>query len=270
MTSAWINMSTNGISSETPSAVQVQRALGHIVEHPRHRHLDGRDVLAHLQVVLLLVDAPGGVQHQEPELLQIDPAVGDPLLHRLQRAEGSVAHLPRDGAFAHHVEGLAYQGDSAHGVMHTSAAEACLGHRERTALGTEQMVDGHPDVGVSDIALVVAEAVYRDIAHDLEPGRARGHEEHRHALIGTDLGVGDRHDNEELGEGRHRVEPLLAVDDPAVPVAHRRGGEQGGIGAGLRLGHRVAGADLTVEQWLKVLPTLLGPAIAIAFSSERS
>jgi hypothetical protein len=50
-------------------AVQVQRLGGDVVIDLGHRHLDRGDVLAHLVVVLVLVDQPGGAQHHQAELL---------------------------------------------------------------------------------------------------------------------------------------------------------------------------------------------------------
>jgi hypothetical protein len=35
----------------------------------------------------LVLDAPGGVQHHQPRGVDLGPALGDPLLHHLLRAE---------------------------------------------------------------------------------------------------------------------------------------------------------------------------------------
>ena len=121
--------------------MQVHRALHDVVQHLRHRDLDRGDVLADLAVVLVLVDEPRGAQHEEPELLDLDPAVGDLLLRHLHRGqELAAADLPRERALAHHVERLAQLRDRAHRVVHAAAAEPGLRDGERAALLAEQVV----------------------------------------------------------------------------------------------------------------------------------
>ncbi|MCY1353072.1 hypothetical protein D9M69_394020 [compost metagenome] len=63
--------------------MQVQGSCRDVVKHLGHQCLDRGDILAHPLVVLVLVDQPGGTQHQQAELLQFDPAVGDLLLNHL-------------------------------------------------------------------------------------------------------------------------------------------------------------------------------------------
>lgn len=112
--------------------MQMQCALGDIVHHLGHRRLDGRNILAYLQVILVLIDQPGGPQHQQPERFHLDPAVGDTFLGHLEFGDGAASGLPADDAFAHHVEGLAYLGHRAHGVMYTATTETRLCDSERT------------------------------------------------------------------------------------------------------------------------------------------
>lgn len=57
-----------------------------------------------------------------------------------------------------------------------------------------------------------------------------------------------------FGVGR---KPLLAVDHPVLAVALGAGDEHSRIGAALRFGHRIAGADFTVEQRLQIAGLLL-------------
>ena len=52
------------------------------------------------------------------------------------------------------------------------------------------------------------------------PGRVGRHDEHRRALVRARVGVGDRHDDQEVGDRGVGGEPLVAVDDPLVAVAH--------------------------------------------------
>ena len=76
---------------------------------------------------------------------------------------------------------------------------------------------------------------------------------------GDGVGVEVRlaHDDQEVADRRVRAEPLVPVDDPLVAVEHGLRGEQRGVGAGARLGHREAAAQLAVEQRLHPLLLLL-------------
>ena len=68
-----------------------------------------------------------------------------------------------------------------------------------------------------------------------------------------DVGIGDRHHDDEARGARVRREELVAVDHPLVAVLDRAGGEHLRVGARVRLGHRVAREALAVEQRLQVL-----------------
>ena len=54
-----------------------------VVQHAGHQHLHGGDVLAHLAVVVVLVDRPRRVEHEQPELGELRVGVGDVALHEL-------------------------------------------------------------------------------------------------------------------------------------------------------------------------------------------
>jgi hypothetical protein len=110
-------------------------------------------------------------------------------------------------------------------------------------------------------ALVLALAVESDVADDVHAGGVSGQQEHRHPLIGADVGVGHHHHDQErrgIGVGR---EVLPAVDHPVVAVAHRTCGELRWVGAPLRFGHRIAREQFTVEQRAQVALLLLGCAV---------
>src|SRR6478735_5691550 len=65
-------------------AVEVHRPQHDVVVHLRHRHLDRGDVVTHPAIVVVLVDLPGGAHHEQLELLDLDPAVGDLFLYDSQ------------------------------------------------------------------------------------------------------------------------------------------------------------------------------------------
>ena len=147
--------------------------------------------------------------------------------------------------------------------MDPPAAQPGLGDGERLALAAEQGVGRHPHVLVVDERVVAAAqrlAAQPDVAHDVDARRIGRHQEHRHALVGADVGVGDHHDDEERRGARVRGEELPPVDDPIAAVLDGPGGELRRVGTGVRLGHRVAGEDLAAEQRAEVPLLLLGRA----------
>ena len=126
-----------------------------------------------------------------------------------------------------------------HRVVDATAAEPPLGEHLGTVLRTEQVVERHPDVLVDDVV------VGARLRLDLDTRRLAGN--HEHAVRA--------HDEEDVGDPTAGAEPLLAVDDPLVAVAHRMGPEQVRVRAALRLGHRVRRKDLLVQERLE--PALL-------------
>ena len=149
-------------------------------------------------------------------------------------------------------------------MVDAAAAQTSLGDDKRLAFTAEHVVERDPDVGVAHVGVagvLLGLGAEADVAHDLDAGRVGGNDEHRHALVGADLGIGHRHHDEEAGVAGVGREPLLAVDHPLVTVALAAGDEQGRVGARVRLGHRVAGRDRPVEQRLEVLGLLLLGAV---------
>ena len=102
------------------------------------------DVLADLAVVVVLVDRPRGVEHEQPELHELGVRVGDVALHELLVGEQAALRLAAERPLAHHVERLLRHADGAHGVVDAAAAEAGLGDGERLALAAEQRVGRAP------------------------------------------------------------------------------------------------------------------------------
>ena len=237
---------------------------GDVVEHLRHDDLGRGDVLAHPLVVVVLVDLPRRVQHEQPELRELGVGVGDVALHELLVGQQAALGLPAQRPLAHHVERLLGQPDRAHGVVDAASAQTGLGDDEGLALAAEEGVGGDPDVLVMDQsvgALVQALAAQSQVAFDVDAGRVGWHQEHRHSLVRADIGVGHGHHDQErrrLGVGG---EELPAVDDPLVAVLDGARLEQRGVGARVGLGHRVAGEQLAVEQRLEVALLLLGRAV---------
>ena len=75
------------------------------------------------------------------------------------------------------------------------------------------------------------------------------------------VGIRHAHHDDERRGAQVRREELVAVDDPLVAVALGVALELRGVGAAVRLGHRVAGEHLAVEQRLEPLLLLLRGAV---------
>ena len=96
----------------------------------------------------------------------------------------------------------------------------------------------------------------RHVAQDLHARRVDRHDEHRRALVAVRVGVGDRHDDQEVGDRRVGGEPLAAVDDPVVAVLDGARLQQRRVAArGVGLGHRERRAQVAGQQ--RVQPLLL-------------
>ena len=151
MTGAIIHIRPRGISLDTPEgAVDLDGALDDVVQHLRGEHLDGGDVVADPAVVLVLVDLPGHVQDEEPELHQLGVGVGDVVLDALLVGQEAALGLAGQGPLAHHVEGLLAHPHGPHGVVDAAAAEPGLGDGEGLALAPEQALGREPDLVVVD------------------------------------------------------------------------------------------------------------------------
>jgi hypothetical protein len=142
-------------------------------------------------------------------------------------------------------------------------SKAVLGDEEAGAGLPQQRLGAEVHVLVEDLGVVAELPVglgrvlhRRHVAHDRHAGGVDGHDEHRGALVRARVGVGDRHDDEEVGDRGVRGEPLVAVEDPAVAVALGARAQLGRVRArALGLGHREGGLQVAGQQ--RVQPALL-------------
>src|SRR5436309_5685177 len=109
---------------------------------------------------------------------------------------------------------------------------------------------GYPAVAVIDFAVRAGRlAHYGDRPDDLESRRVRGHDNLAHPAVRVAIWVADAHDYRERGADRAAREPLVAINDPFVAVAHRACLEPGRVCArDLWFGHGEAGPDITVDK----------------------
>ena len=222
--------------------------------------------IAWMVAFVVLVDAPGSPQHQEAERLEVDPRVGDHLLHHLLVAEHLALRAARSSPLNHHVERLTRVRNGPHAMVDPPAAESGLCHHECLTAIAEHVVEWHAHIGVAHVRVrpLVGTLVLPaepDIAHDLHTRRLDRHDEHRLLLVRGVLRVCHRHHDEERSKASVRREPLLAVDHPLVTVTDSARGEHLRICAALGLGHREAGVDLAVQERLEVLLLLFRRAV---------
>ena len=150
-------------------------------------------------------------------------------------------------------------------MVDPAPAEPGLGDGEPLAPLAEQVVGGDPDVVVANVRVsgdAPVAAVQADVADDLDARRVGRHDEHRHAPVRLDVGIGDRQHDQERGEAGVGREPLLAVDHPLVAVALGAGRELRRVRPAGRLGHRERRHHLLGEQRFEVALLQLRGAVA--------
>ena len=140
--------------------------------------------------------------------------------------------------------------------------EPRLGDREPAALLAEQVADGHAHVGERELGVPVLVLVAErpEVPDDRQPGVSRGTSTIDCCRCGPALRVGLAHHDEDLAAlvGGAGDPPLAAVDDVVVAVAHDAGLDVGGVRRrDVRLGHRERRTDLARQQRLEPLLLLL-------------
>jgi hypothetical protein len=102
--------------------------------------LDHRDV-GPSESLVALVDHPGRLEDQQSELFELDVRIGDHVLDALLLGEHAPLRVPRERAFAHHVEGALHLADGSHRMVNTATAEPSLGDRKGLSERRNRRVD---------------------------------------------------------------------------------------------------------------------------------
>ncbi len=110
-----------------------------------------------------------------------------------------------------------------------------LHRRKAVAVLAEQLRGGHAAILEHDFVGVEA-ADHRNLAHNVEAGRALVDEKGGDAAAHAEGLVGDGHEDGEVGFGDAADPDFAAVDYPVVAVALGAGFHRGRIAAGARLG----------------------------------
>ena len=173
-------MPERGRSLDTPAAPQTcmarstTRGVGR-----RDEDLDGGDFGACLGITL--VDLLGGVDGHEAGRLQVHVTVGDEALHELLVLEQPAVDLAREDALDHEVEGPPHLADRVHAVEDPPGTEPVLGGAVPVADLAQHVLRRHPDVVVTDLAVVRGLAAPDpDAPHDGDAGGRRGHDDLHH------------------------------------------------------------------------------------------
>ena len=242
----------SGKSCDRPAAAV---HLDRLVEDP----LDGRgggdlDRLD-LGVRALVADGvhqPGGLEHQQPKLLDPHPRLGDPLADHALAGQRLAERHPLHGAPAHHLDRALGDADGAHAVVDPAGAEAGLGDREPVALLADEVrgrAPGRRGTGSRRGRRARGRRSRRPPCPRMhaDPGSVARDEDHRLLAVPVGVRVGLAHHDEDLGRRAHRAgdPPLAPVDDVLVAVPPDRGADVRGVGGGhVGLGHREGRADL--------------------------
>ena len=245
--------------------VQVERAVNHVFQHAGHGSLHRRDLASDgSRVGLVAIEQPCRVKHVETELENLRVTVGDLLLHHLLVCQPLALGRTADYTLGHHFHRLVQHADGAHRMVDAATAETRLGNLEPSADGAERVFARHAAIGETNIAMHAGSIVVAwtdgGVAKDVHSRRARRDNNHGRSFMYGDVGIGDRHDDQEFGDAGVAGEPLFPVEHPFVAIQGGATGKLPRIRPGLGLGHRIARDDIAIEQRLEILRLLfVGP-----------
>src|ERR687897_1570885 len=211
----------------------------------------------------------GRFQGQEARLIYLHPGVGDPGLYNTLLRKRLPERLPSFDPLAHHLERPLCDAYEPHAVVDAPWSEAPLGDSEALALVPDDVLQRHAHVLEGDLRVPVRGVVVAEDGEGplyLYARRIERDQDHGLLLVARSVGVRLAHKD---GDPAPRVScsgdpPLPALNDVLVPVPlYARPDISGVRGSHIRLGHREAGPDLTVEQRLQ--PPLLLLLCAVAY-----
>jgi len=127
------------------AAVHLNRSVDDRQRDLRSRHLDRRD----LRLRCLVADGVHqvcGLEREQPDHLDVDACLGDPVLDvgvlADRFAEGDTGLRP----LAHQFQCPLGHADCTHAVVDAAGSEACLADREALAFALEHVFEWHPHV----------------------------------------------------------------------------------------------------------------------------
>jgi len=105
------------------------------------------------------IHQPGGLEHQQPSLLDPDPALGDPLLHHSLRGEGLAERHTLLHPGAHEVVRTLGHADQSHAVVDPARAQSCLADGEPTVPLAQEVVARHSHRVIHDLGVPAVRAI---------------------------------------------------------------------------------------------------------------
>ena len=206
-------------------------------------------------------------EHQAADV-KLAGALGQHELHGLPLGQRLAERRALDDALRRHVQRPLRHADVVHAMAQTTVAEAVLAHGEAVALAADQVGVRHDQVLDLDLAvaapalvLLVGSAHDRDVADDVVARVGQLHKERAELTMALRVRVGLGHQERVVGQVRGAAEPLLAVDDPVVPVTHGRASACRRVGARRPLRHREAHPLVALDERLEELLLLVVRAV---------
>src|SRR5712691_9592613 len=153
--------------------MQMDRALCDVMKDLRHGHFAHPDVCAR-STVWLVVDDPCGLEHEQPQLFELNRRIGNQSLNELMLTQQPPLCSAGHSALEHHLQGAAALANDAHRVMYPSPAETSLGDLEALPRPTKHRIERHAHAVIAYMrmdAVLLGLIHPRDIALDGDPRR---------------------------------------------------------------------------------------------------
>src|SRR5262245_9508217 len=202
-----------------------------------------------------------GLERKELDLgfreLRAEDRVGGERLAALQL-------VPRDPL---ELRELAFRGANA-GDAGALVTEQELRVGPALALLADEILGGHRDIVEEDLVHLVLLVVEHEWPHR-DPRRVHVDEQEADAFLLLHRAVGAHQAEDQVGEVRERRPGFLAVDDVAVPLAHRARLQRGEVGAGAGLGVTLAPPVLVVADAREIVLLLPGAAVLHDHGSDH-
>ncbi|MEA3221418.1 MAG: hypothetical protein OZX49_02539 [Immundisolibacter sp.] len=248
-----IEIGQRQVLADAARAAHLQRPVDDAIDGLGHEHLGHAGLV---QGLLAAVQAPGGLPDHQPRGVHFDRRFGYQALHFLVLGEVLAERLAPVDVVHGDVQRPPGDAQPAHAVRQAPGPQAQLGVVVALADLAQHRIGTDPAAGEAHLAVAAGEGVVerRRERGDLVTGVVGVDQEQGRAVVGT------RHADGKCRALRATDEPLVAVDDPLVAIAHGAREQHGRIGTGTRcrLGHGKAGAYVAARQRRVVTGPLLG------------
>ena len=143
------------VVGDAGAAVHLDGAVDDLQRDVRGGDLDRRD-LGPRFLVADRVHQVGGLEREQPDHLDVDARLGNPVLDVGVVGDRLAEGDPGLGAFAHQLQRALGHADGPHAVVDPAGPEPGLADREALTLTLEHVLGGHPHVGELDLGVALA------------------------------------------------------------------------------------------------------------------